>query len=678
MALGVVLGDRVPGGLEVDDDQPALRVALQPVGAAADAHPLGDDAVEVDLGADLGELAATRRVPGREGGQHRPVPLELVGRIPRGLERQRGPLPFQLGQPLSVGHGRVGHQRVHQRAQGGGELARTGAAVSFGQPAQRAVGEGLSRRRAQGDGVPGLGGTPQRFVGARLGQAVPLRRVGAGHPGGGQARQLRCRAGTLGVVGLRRAHHCAQPADHRGGGEHRRRGLRPHRLVGGGPGGVAGQFGDERGRRRHVLAGVAVDGGDQQPPPCAAHRGDQQPAFLGQQRCPVGDLLAQLADTVEDVEQPSGAQHPAARGGVGPQPLLQAGDDDGVPVAAQRGVRGQHLDGLTLAGDLAARRRQPQGGHVAEQSGQRRARGPGDVVLGDVEQGADPGELPVGQPHQAAALPGLPQRVARIVGSPVRAGRAGEHRADPGHRPGQGGRQRRRRTAQRPGHRPAAAVQRAAQLAQRHRVHPPDRTGEQGDRLLVVGLPAGDRRQHRQQRAHRRLLGDRGRRGRGLDGHPGLGQRADQPRGGGHRPHDHRQLRPRHPVDEVGAAQGVGDQGRLGRRGGGDFHAHRSRVTAGPRQRAPGCARQRRRHRADGAGDRRRAAVRPGQFGGGAVQQQPRLGAAEAEHGLVGVAGDDGLLDAGGQRPHQPGGLRVEVLGVVDEQQPHPGAFGGQ
>ena len=58
--------------------------------------------------------------------------------------------------------------------------------------------------------------------------------------------------------------------------------------------------------------------------------------------------------------------------------------------------------------------------------------------------------------------------------------------------------------------------------------------------------------------------------------------------------------------------------------------------------------------------------------------QQRRVGAAEAEHRLVRVAGDHGELGAGGQHPHQPGGLRVEVLGVVDQQQPDPGAFGGQ
>ena len=57
-----------------------------------------------------------------------------------------------------------------------------------------------------------------------------------------------------------------------------------------------------------------------------------------------------------------------------------------------------------------------------------------------------------------------------------------------------------------------------------------------------------------------------------------------------------------------------------------------------------------------------------------------RAGSAPAvgEHRLVGVARDDGQLGARRQHPHQPGGLRVEVLGVVDEQQLDPRAFGGQ
>ena len=89
MLLGVVLGDRTAGGLDVDDHQSALCVALQTVDAAADPHArqtvgrFGEDAVEFDLGADLGELVAGRRAPGDERSQHRAVAVEFVGRVPR-------------------------------------------------------------------------------------------------------------------------------------------------------------------------------------------------------------------------------------------------------------------------------------------------------------------------------------------------------------------------------------------------------------------------------------------------------------------------------------------------------------------------------------------------------------------------------------------------------------------
>ena len=89
MLLRVVLGDRTPGGLDVDDHQPALRIALQAVDASADPHArqtvgrFGEDAVEFNLGADLGELVAGRRAPGDERGQHRAMAVEFVGGIPR-------------------------------------------------------------------------------------------------------------------------------------------------------------------------------------------------------------------------------------------------------------------------------------------------------------------------------------------------------------------------------------------------------------------------------------------------------------------------------------------------------------------------------------------------------------------------------------------------------------------
>ena len=58
--------------------------------------------------------------------------------------------------------------------------------------------------------------------------------------------------------------------------------------------------------------------------------------------------------------------------------------------------------------------------------------------------------------------------------------------------------------------------------------------------------------------------------------------------------------------------------------------------------------------------------------------QQRGIGTAVGEHRLVGVTGDDGQLGARRQHPHQPGRLRVEVLGVVDQQQLDPPTFGGE
>ena len=68
---------------------------------------------------------------------------------------------------------------------------------------------------------------------------------------------------------------------------------------------MRGQFGDERRRQRGLVTGIAVDRGDQQPPPGPAHRRDQQPPLLGEQRRPRRHLVT---EAVEDVEQPLGAQ----------------------------------------------------------------------------------------------------------------------------------------------------------------------------------------------------------------------------------------------------------------------------------------------------------------------------------------------------------------------------------
>ena len=129
--------------------------------------------------------------------------------------------------------------------------------------------------------------------------------------------------------------------------------------------------------------------------------------------------------------------------------------------------------------------------------------------------------------------------------------------------------------------------------------------------------------------------------------------------------------------------QRVDDQRRFGVRRRGHPHGHRTRVLArcrpvrGPVP-APG---SRRAIAGDGPRDRGCAAVRLRQRDHRIVLvavQQRGIGAAVGEHRLVGVTGDDGQLGARRQHPHQAGGLRVEVLGVVDEQQLDPRALGGE
>ena len=58
--------------------------------------------------------------------------------------------------------------------------------------------------------------------------------------------------------------------------------------------------------------------------------------------------------------------------------------------------------------------------------------------------------------------------------------------------------------------------------------------------------------------------------------------------------------------------------------------------------------------------------------------QQCGISTAEAEYRLVGVSGDDGEFGARGQHPHQPGGLRIEMLRVVDKKQLDATSFVGK
>ena len=295
--------------------------------------------------------------------------------------------------------------------------------------------------------------TEQRLFGAHWSEAVPLPRIGARHPGRGQTGQLFCGAGPSALLDdpWRGADHGAKPAYHRGRGEQL---WSLNRWNGYGryiAGGQSGEFGDEHRGQQGLIAGIAVDRGDQQPLPGPAHRRDQQPALLGQQR---GAHRHVRAEAVEDVEQTLGAQYPAARSDVGPQPVLQAGDHDHLPVAAECGVRTEHRHRLPGRRGIADRR-QLQGRHMLEQTRQRRPGGTRHKGLGDIEQRGDRAEIALGQrtlgapaigggnpaPLQAAALPRLPQREPGVVVTAVAAGGRGEHRTHPLDRCRQGGRQ---------------------------------------------------------------------------------------------------------------------------------------------------------------------------------------------------------------------------------------------
>ncbi len=208
---------------------------------------------------------------------------------------------------------------------------------------------------------------------------------------------------------------------------------------------------------------------------------------------------------------------------------------------------------------------QPECPDVIDKPTQRRSRGAAHVLLRHVEQRGDRIEVTVGLCADRAAafaggepaalqtgpVPGLPQRVARIVPVGRAAPRGGQHGAHPPQRAAQFGGQSRRLSVQRRDEqgaelprrlRSVGAAQRPPQLPQRHRVDPADGAGQQRKRLRAVeflrsGLQDG------QQRAHGRLVGQRRRRHRQVNRDTREGEcareRDAQPR---HRAHDDRHL----------------------------------------------------------------------------------------------------------------------------------------
>ena len=168
----------------------------------------------------------------------------------------------------------------------------------------------------------------------------------------------------------------------------------------------------------------------------------------------------------------------------------------------------------------------------------------------------------------------------------------------------------------------------------------------------------------------------------GEQGPPQRGQRA------GHRPHDHRHPRPRHPVLQVRAAQPVGGRGGLASGGGEDVDGDAAVLLVRPflrGRRRPRPARPGAGQRGDDAGDGTAqggaAAVVGAQDDGGqasriGVAQQRRVGPAEAEHRGVGVAREHPVVGGGAERAGELDLLGVHVLDVVDDEVAHGGALG--
>ena len=251
---------------------------------------------------------------------------------------------------------------------------------------------------------------------------------------------------------------------------------------------------------------------------------------------------------------------------------------------------------------------------VLDESAQRRTGRARHVLIGDVEQRGHRVEVPGGlgaaraaalagrqpAPLQTGPLPRRPQRVARILAVAIAAGSRVQHRAHPPQRRTARRTAARRRTAPRPaGHRICPARHRAWRAAAfgaagAARPGRRDRWARSATASArAPSSPSAVAARHREQRPRRGFLGQRAaERGRGHRD-PGGGQRARQPRAGPrHRPDDHRHLRPRHPVDQVGTPQRVGDHRRLGVRRGGQAHGDRSVLRS--RRRRCACRRCRR------------------------------------------------------------------------------------
>ena len=201
--------------------------------------------------------------------------------------RQPGPEGFEFGEHLALGPGRVGHQGVHQRTDRGAHVTAVGRRGARAASAAGSRSGLLQRRRRQRDDL--VVADPQQLVGGQRRHAVPLtgrrlppRRVSRATVSPRKPGPRRRRRGPRGTPPLAKPPTSAANASTQGA----------DRCTVFGGGSVTGpsswQNGEGQHRRRASLVGV--------PPVCtavtsraaagAAHRHDQQPAFLGKQRRP--------------------------------------------------------------------------------------------------------------------------------------------------------------------------------------------------------------------------------------------------------------------------------------------------------------------------------------------------------------------------------------------------------
>ncbi len=463
--LGVLLGGRLGrdrlAGLEVDQVQPTVGAALDPVDRAAHAGTAGVGG-QLELEAGLRVQHSTRVVgqPAQQRVQHAVEPLPLVAGLVAGREGQAGPDGVDVGADgghvggdLVVGD-RPGHL-VHDRAdRRRGPRRGAGLDPPLEEPLQRAAAQLLDGRGGQPDRRPvgrlvGLGRLGVGRCGVHLAHAVrdaphapPGRRMGTGQ-----------RPAPEGPVptgpGMRC--QCGQPRDRRRSAPFDARIGRPIRAEHHRRGGRGAQDRDEP-RGVHGRCGARGHRADRHPELLEEARG-LQPAVerLGDRRHHQGVARPRAGDVHEPAlldEEVAGSagRRPALAGElvdvqqvraqpqVRPGALLDPGHHDQVPLEALRAMGAQepHGFGAHLPGRPRLLRHL-QRADVVDEAGQARPAAPlGRQPVGQVEQRHEGVEVtvsrlprrPAGERRAAQSLrpvggaPGAPQHLGhqRVLG----------------------------------------------------------------------------------------------------------------------------------------------------------------------------------------------------------------------------------------------------------------------